>query len=123
MGYQALLDGYVSAQTEASAKGAHFKLDDGNEIHGGFEYTLPGTIAPRLRIGVWRDPDHGVRYEAPESPNIIDQRFAAYLPAYGAQTHFTFGGGVSIKRLELNVGADLSHRARLFSLTSVLRLG
>ena len=84
--YESLLDGYVSAQTEGSGKGENFKLDNGTELHAGFEYILNVQSSPKLRIGVWRDPDHAVRYEAPPNPDPIDERFAAYLPTRGPVT-------------------------------------
>ncbi len=119
--YRSLLDGYVSSQTGGSGKGEYFKLDSGTELHGGVEYILDVPASPKLRIGLWRDPDHAVRYEAPANPDVLDERFAAYLPRRGGLTHFTFGGGVSIRQLEINAGFDLSSRTRVFSVSSIVR--
>jgi hypothetical protein len=78
---------------------------------------------PTVRVGTWRDPDHAVRYVLPPNPNLIDERFAAYLPARGASMHYTFGAGVSLSRqLEANFGADLSDRTRQISFSAVVRL-
>jgi long-chain fatty acid transport protein len=119
--YKSLLDGYVSAQSGNFGKGENFTVDNATELHAGAEYILNVPASPKLRIGVWHDPDHAVRYEAPANPDFFDQRFAAYLPARGAVTHFTFGGGVSIRQLEINAGFDLSSRTKVFSVSSIVR--
>ena len=119
--YKSLLDGYVSSQAGNLGKRENFTVDNATELHAGAEYILSVKASPKLRIGVWHDPDHAVRYEAPADPDFFDQRFAAYLPARGAVTHFTFGGGVSIRQLEINAGFDLSSRSHVFSVSSIIR--
>lgn len=119
--YKSLLDGYVSSQAGNLGKRENFTVDNATELHAGAEYILSVKASPKLRLGVWHDPDHAVRYEAPAAPDFFDERFAAYLPARGAVTHFTFGGGVSIRQLEINAGFDLSSRSHVFSVSSIIR--
>jgi len=120
--YDAVQGGYVRSQEGSEGKGPNFKLDNGVELHVGFEYVFDVPRSPALRIGAWRDPDHAVRYDVPANPDLIDERFAAYLPARGDQTHFTFGGGLAFTRqFELNVGVDLSKFTRQVSASAVVR--
>jgi long-chain fatty acid transport protein len=120
--YTSLLDGYVSSQTGSEGKAPNFKLDDGIEIHGGFEYILDVPTSPALRIGAWRDPAHAVRYDAPPNGDSTDERFAAYLPARGGEVHVTFGGGLTLSRqVEFNLGVDVSERTRLIAASAVVR--
>jgi len=122
IGYHSLHDGYISAQAGNVAP-ENFVLDNGVEVHAGFEYSFDVRLFPTLRVGTWRDPDHAVHYVLPANPNVIDERFAAYLPARGASMHYTFGAGVSLSRhLEANFGADLSDRTHQISLSGVVRL-
>ena len=121
IGYESLQAGYVFAQAGITDP-ENFVIDDGVEFHAGFEYLFNVRGFPAIRVGTWRDPDHAVHYVLPPSPNLIDERFAAYLPARGASMHYTFGGGVSLSRnLEANFGADLSDRTRQFSASAVVR--
>ncbi len=118
--YSALIDSYISSQ-EASKPG-RFTIDDGVEIHVGFEYVFGRRWLPAVRVGAWLDPDHAVRYVVLPNPDLQDERFAAYLPDRGASMHYTFGGGVSLsRRFEANFGADLSERTRQISASAVLR--
>lgn len=122
IGYESLHDGYVSAQAGA-VDADNFAIGNGVEFHAGFEYLFSVRGFPAIRVGTWRDPDHAVHYVLPPSPNLIDERFAAYLPARGATMHYTFGAGVSLSRyFEANFGADLSDRTRQVSLSGVVRL-
>jgi long-chain fatty acid transport protein len=119
--YESLLDGYVTSQS-GLGEAANYKLDNGIEVHGGFEYVFDAPLSPALRIGAWRDPNHAVRYEVPANPGSDDERLAAYLPRRGDQAHFTFGGGLSVTRqFEFNIGADLSRRTRQVSASAVVR--
>ena len=121
--YESLLDGYVSSQSGIASNPANYKLHNGVEFHVGAEYALDLPVSPTLRIGVWRDPNHALRYDAPANPGVEDERLAAYLPPREAQTHFTFGGGVSLTdQLEIHVGADLANQTRQFSISAVVRI-
>jgi hypothetical protein len=124
VGYSALLDGYISAQTAGTgARAVNFAIEDVTEMHGGLEYVLPTRWSPSLRVGAWRDPNHSIVYHAPANPDNEDQRFAAYVPGASDLTHLTFGAGVAISpRYEINGGVDLSARTRVISLSAVVRL-
>jgi long-chain fatty acid transport protein len=120
IGYSSLANGYVSSAA-GPVDPARFTVDDGIEFHAGFEY-LFNAKGPAVRVGTWRDPDHGVHYVLPANPGLIDERFAAYQPARGATMHYTFGGGVTLSRwFEANVGVDLSERTRQISTSAVVR--
>jgi long-subunit fatty acid transport protein len=121
--YESLLDGYVSSQSGIASNPANYKLHNGVEFHAGTEYVFDAPVSPAIRVGVWRDPDHALRYDAPTNPGIEDERLAAYLPPREAHTHFTLGGGVSLtSQLEINVGADLASQSRQFSVSAVVRI-
>jgi long-subunit fatty acid transport protein len=124
VGYSSLLDGYISAQTAATgAKRTNFRIADVTEIHAGVEYVFAVVYSPAIRVGAWRDPNHSTVYAAPSNPDLLDQRFAAYLPGAADLTHVTFGAGVAFSpRYEINGAADLSSRTRVFSLSAVMRL-
>jgi hypothetical protein len=124
VGYESLLDGWVSAQSVGSGRVANFTMDNGVELHAGFEYVLPRPVnwPVALRTGVWRDPDHAIKYTAPPGGDEIDERFAAYLPGGKDLTHFTFGGGVTISpQLQVNAGADVSSRTTVVSVSAVVQ--
>jgi long-chain fatty acid transport protein len=124
VGYQSLLDGYISAQTAATgSKRPNFQIDDVTEIHGGMEYVFASRFSPAVRVGAWRDPNHAIVYHAPAPADSEDERFAAYLPGAADLTHVTFGAGMAFSsRYEINGGADLSSRTRVISLSAVVRL-
>jgi long-chain fatty acid transport protein len=123
VGYSSLLDGYISAQAPTGAKGTNFTIEDVIEIHAGVEYVFAAPFSPALRIGAWRDPNHAIVYRAPANPDLLDERFAAYLPSAEDVTHVTFGAGMAFSpRYEINGAVDLSSRSRVFSLSAVLRL-
>jgi long-chain fatty acid transport protein len=118
--YSSLVDGYISSQS--GSRPGRFTIDDGVEVHAGFEYVFNVRWLPALRVGAWRDPDHAVRYVVLPNPDLLDERNAAYLPDRAASMHYTFGAGVSFsRRFEANFGADLSERTRQISASAVLR--
>ena len=81
-------------------------LEDGDEIHLGGEYAFLGTKPlVALRLGLWRDPDHLVRG--------LGQR------ARGAETHQTFGLGLVFRRLQLDLGTDVSDSETTLSISLV----
>lgn len=121
--YSSLLDGYIRAQAGSEAKAPNFTIEDVTEIHAGVEYVFPSRFSPALRLGAWRDPNHSVVYRTPANPDVFDERFSAYLPGDDDVTHFTFGAGMAFSpRYEINGGADLSSRSKVFSVSAVLRL-
>jgi long-chain fatty acid transport protein len=122
--YTNLKEDYIAQATVMSpaATRDRFDIDNVVEAHLGFEYAFPVRFSPSLRVGTWYDPAHAVRYTAPAQPSLTDERFAAYAPGADDQTHFTFGGGAALTDfLEVNVGADLSGRKRVVSVSAVVR--
>jgi len=59
-----------------------------------------------LRLGVWLDPDHRVR-------SVGDEPFSrALLRGGDDETHYAMGLGMAFKRLQIDVGLDLSDYRR-----------
>lgn len=89
-------------------------MDDANELHLGFEYVFLETkplIA--VRAGLWHDPDHRFRYEG-------DDPFASALYRPGKDAlHITVGAGIAFKRLQIDLGADLSDTTDVFALSAI----
>jgi long-chain fatty acid transport protein len=87
------------------------------EFHLGIEYVFGGRFVPALRVGGWREP-----YSGAVSSSTFP--FAALnYPSRPATGHVTFGGGLSLSRhFEVNVGADLSSRSRVASMSAIVRL-
>jgi hypothetical protein len=122
--YSELLDGYISAQSAATgANSVNFTIDDVTEIHAGVEYVFARRFSPALRVGAWRDPNHSIVYNAQSSTDLLEQRFAAYLPGADDLTHLTFGAGLALSpRYEINGAVDVSKRTRVISLSAVVRV-
>jgi len=121
--YASLKDDFIDLQAAASGRAGNFTIDNGTELHAGFEYVFSARGAPSVRVGTWYDPDHSVRYESSTS-DLTDERFKAYLPGGEDQTHFTFGAGVApSNRFEINFGGDLASNTRIFSVSIVARFG
>jgi long-chain fatty acid transport protein len=79
------------------------ELDDGDELHLGFEYVfINSTPVIALRSGVWRDPDHQFRYVGD------DEIVRALLRTGKDEVHFTVGLGLVFKKVQFDIGIDLS---------------
>lgn len=77
------------------------KVDDGTDIHFGGEYTMFVKETPMsLRAGYYHEPDHDL------FPDIDS-----------SASHVTFGGGIRIKNLQIDMAVNLSHitKEALFS--------
>jgi hypothetical protein len=79
------------------------ELDDGDELHLGFEYVfIKTTPAVALRLGAWRDPDHQFRY-------IGDDPIVRALLRTGKDNvHFAVGFGLVFEKFQFDLGIDLS---------------
>ena len=119
--YSELEEDYVTMQT--GIRKENFKVDDGNEIHGGVEYVFTNAPAlPALRFGLWYDPDHAVRYEPTAANDPFDIRFAATLPGDEDLVHYTTGLGLSFNpQFELNIAADLTSKRQTISSSVIYR--
>jgi hypothetical protein len=79
------------------------KMDDGNEVHFGFEYVFLGTSPlVALRLGAWLDPDH--RFATAED-DIFKQ--ATFRPGED-EWHLAMGFGLAFERFQIDLGLDLS---------------
>ncbi len=113
----------VFGSSEMSEAAAGLTLDDGHELHLGFEYVWANIKNPiAVRVGSWLDPDHRIRYEGPF--NTSQQQGTALIFRPGDdELHYSAGAGVSFSdgRFELNVAADFSERIDTASASLVVR--
>ena len=58
--YSRLRDSFVTDQAQGSAD--QFTIDSGTEVHAGVQIDVPYSFGPRLRGGLWYDPDHSVHF-------------------------------------------------------------
>jgi long-subunit fatty acid transport protein len=126
--YSRLRRDFVTDQARAVKRESDFDIPNGTEVHIGAQY-LP-TIsygAPKLRAGVWYDPDHSVQFAATAASTTItdrlfDERLSAALSTGKSLVHFTGGVGFSVSpRLEVNGGVDVTSRSRAISASFVVR--
>lgn len=126
--YARLIDDFVSDQARAANRADRFFVNNGTEVHVGVQY-LPTLdyYAPKLRFGVWRDPDHSVKYAAPGTnveplERAFDDRLATALSSGTSVTHVSGGVGFSLSpRIEVNGALDVSSRTRVWSASMVVR--
>jgi long-chain fatty acid transport protein len=90
------------------------EVDDGDEIHLGFEYVFLG-ITPIIgfRTGVWHDP--GLRVHI--VPEGAGSRATYEEPA---RWHYAFGLGFAFRRFQLDLGVDVSGRVITGSLSGII---
>jgi hypothetical protein len=74
--------------------------------------------SPALRVGVWRDPAHNIRFQQRVSTPESDALARAF-PAGDDEIHFSAGAGFVLKRFQLDVAADFSDSVDTFSLSAV----
>jgi long-chain fatty acid transport protein len=96
-----------------------YVLDDGNEVRAAGEYLFTNLPSPlsaiAIRGGVWRDPDHRIRYEGPFQADSV-----LYAPG-DSEMHFTGGAGIVFEKVQFDVGFDRSDLVKTFSVSAVLR--
>ncbi len=93
------------------------RLSDGDELRLGVEYVfVRAKPIVALRVGAWRDPAH--RVVAGEDADVFER---AVFERGKDEIHLTGGLGVVFDRFQVDLGADLSELARLFSLSLVYR--
>lgn len=93
------------------------QLDDGDEIHLGFEYVfVQSKPVVALRLGAWQDPAHSVG-SGPEA----DQFEAAIFQSGEDEVHYAVGIGLVFGKVQIDVGADFSDTADLASFSFVYR--
>jgi long-subunit fatty acid transport protein len=126
--YSRLRQDFITDQALAVNRVASFGIDDGTEVHVGVQY-LPTLFygAPKLRAGVWYDPDHSVTFDSIPSnvdPNsrLFDERLSVALSSGRSLLHFTGGIGFSVSpRAEVNAAVSGSARGRVVSVSMVVR--
>jgi long-chain fatty acid transport protein len=94
--------------------------EDANEIRVAGEYLFTGVAEPlsaiAIRGGVWRDPDHRIRYHGPFSTDTV-----LYASPLEDEIHFTVGGGLVFNRAQFDVGFDHSDRVNTFAVSAAFR--
>jgi long-subunit fatty acid transport protein len=121
--YSQLKKDFIDFQGIASGRPDQLRLEDGNELHAGFEYVfLKAPIPLAVRGGFWIDPDHVVRYVPTAAHDETDVLYQAILPGGDTQAHYTGGLGVAPSSwFELNFAADISARTKFVTLSTVIR--
>ena len=89
------------------------ELKDGSELHLGAEYAfLSSSPVVALRLGVWLDPDHRVR-------SVGGSFSRALLRGGDDEIHYAMGLGLAFKRLQIDVGLDLSDSRNTASVSGI----
>ena len=89
-------------------------LEDGDELHLGAEYVFlraPTVLAGRL--GAWLDPHHRIDYRGGDYVAT-----ALYLPGED-EIHLAAGLGAVFKRLQVDLGVDVSDPVSTVSLSTI----
>ena len=105
----------ITRSLDQALSGGELELDDGHEIHLGFEYVFIGSSTPviALRSGVWRDPDHRIRFVG------NDEIIRALLPSGDDEVHFALGFGVAFQKFQMDFAVDLSDLVNTVSFSSI----
>jgi long-subunit fatty acid transport protein len=91
-----------------------FYIEDANELRAGAEYVLvKRTPVVAARLGLWLDPDHTIRYQGD------DYIALAVLHPGSDELHVAAGLGVVYKRVQLDVGIDLSDQVDTVSVSII----
>jgi long-chain fatty acid transport protein len=121
--YSQLKKDFLEFQAISIRRPEQLRLEDGNELHTGFEYVFVNAPLPlAVRGGFWVDPDHVVRYEATPAHDETDTLYQATLPGGETEIHYTAGVGIAPRSwLEINGAADVSERTKYVTLSMVVR--
>ncbi len=108
---------------EADLSVKPLQIDDGTEIRLGGEYVFAEMQNPFVvRAGVWRDPEHTVRFRGepdPTSGNAIAN--AELFSAGDDEMHYTLGFGIAFENFQIDAAADFSDRYDVYSVSGVYR--
>ncbi len=98
-------------------------VDDGDEIHLGFEYVFINAKFPiALRFGGWSDPDHKIRFEGDPGDDAAMQTLAALFQPGDDEIHYTGGiGFIFGEKFQLDAAFDISEAIDTYSLSGVFR--
>jgi long-subunit fatty acid transport protein len=99
------------------------RIDDGTEIRLGAEYVFTEAKYPVvIRGGVWRDPEHTIRFRGRPDPDALNAEANALIFSVGDdEMHYTLGLGIAFEKFQLDVAADISNRYDVYSLSGVYR--
>ena len=96
-----------------------YVVDDGTEVRAAAEYLFTDLASPlsaiAIRGGVWRDPDHRIRYEGPFGNDTV------VFPRGETQMHYTGGAGIVFERFQFDVGYDRAEQVKTFSVSAIVR--
>ena len=99
---------------------ADYFAEDGNEIRAAAEYLFTGVPEPlrafAIRAGVWRDPDHRIRYSGPFSTDTV-----LYASPIEDETHVTAGAGVVFDKLQIDFGFDRAENVKTLAVSASFR--
>jgi long-subunit fatty acid transport protein len=116
---------FILDDSGAAARAAldPLKIDDGVELRLGMEYTFTEAKVPfSLRAGVWRDPEHTVRFEGTPATTAGDALANAVLFSAGDdEVHTSVGFGWAFEKFQLDAAFDASERNETVSLSGVVR--
>lgn len=128
LNYARTVDDFVTDQARDQNRGADFSIANGAEVHAGVQYALPRfKLIPRIRGGVWFDPDHSVKFEPSRAPqNAFERTFNEFIAAASSkgasQVHGSAGVGLTLHpRAELNVATDFARDRFRFSTSFIVR--
>ena len=125
--YSRLRDDFVTDQANKTGRADSFSISSGTEVRGGIQYALPALKGrPRLRVGLWRDPDHTIKFTplagGGSADRIFDERFLAALSKGKTRLHGTGGVGLTFTpHTEWNAGIDVASEQFRFSTSFIIR--
>lgn len=108
---------FISTPGGIPLRTSNYAVEDGTEIHVGFEYVIPfeeNLLA--VRAGYYRDPDHRIKFVG------IDPGQSELFPGGKDENHITFGGGMVFgEKAQVDLAVDLSDSRGAFSTSFVYR--
>lgn len=98
-------------------------IEDGTEIRLGAEYVFTEMANPIvIRAGLWRDPEHTIRFRGEPDPNFPNAVANALIFSVGDdEMHYTVGLGMAFEKFQIDVAADFSNPYDVYSLSGVYR--
>jgi long-subunit fatty acid transport protein len=97
----------------------NLKFPDANQVRVGTEYAFVGAAATVfLRLGAWIDPDHRMRFEA---PNRDFGRLEVLFRPGSDEVHVAPGIGFATPRFQIDGAFDVSERVNTVSVSAVYR--
>ena len=117
-------NGHITASAEwdhirysTTSKGLFedIELDDGDELHLGFEYAFLGTAKVfAIRGGAWFDPEQTARVVGDGMGSSVPTRIR------GDRWHLAFGVGWAYRRFQIDLGFDVSELIITASLSGIV---